>query len=107
MGDTKSLDVCRYQNQYKPPPQKNYVSGFTCQVSGVMYQLSYVMFHVSRAAYHLSPVTKPKATTTDPPTAKLPTMHSRLVCKDTKTIYFILLRNCGPLQTSRIMGRWE
>ena len=47
-----------------------------CSVSPVKSHVSYVACHLSL---------KPTATVTDPSVAISPTMHSRLVCKDSKT----------------------
>ena len=51
--------------------------------------MSHVKCHVSLVTYHLSPVTNHlllMPTAMDPHPAYFPTLHSRLVCKDTKII---------------------
>ena len=57
-----------------------------CQVSGVRCQVSGVTGHVLSVTCHMS--LTPTAAAVDPPTAKSPTIHSRMVCKDLKIILF-------------------
>ena len=78
-----------------------------CHLSFVICHVSHVTCHMIHVACHLS--LTPTTTATDPPPANSPTIHSRRVCKDTKTQKNVKThnnkkhRNGDNQKTSRVM----
>ena len=86
------------------------MSCFTCLVSHVMCHVFCVTCHVSHVTCRVSPVTchlslTPTAAATDPPPAKFPIMHSRLVSKDTITPK--IMQNPKTIATAKTQKRVE